>query len=60
MLRKTGTRALWPVSLAVEQSIRAQFSGGLGREVRFRPTGVDTVRPDLIGSTELVGVELPH
>ena len=22
--------------------------------------GVDTVRPDLIGSTELVGVELPH
>ena len=22
--------------------------------------GVDTDRPDLIGSTELVGVELPH
>ena len=32
-------------------AVNSALAGGLG---------VDTGRPDLIGSTELVGVELPH
>jgi hypothetical protein len=32
-------------SLAMEQAIRAQFSDGLGREFRFRPTGARTRGP---------------
>ena len=32
-------------------AVNSASAGGLG---------VDAVRPDLIGSTELVGVELPH